>query len=640
MKNKYLIILVSFLTIAYSSVAQNTVYFNGLGRALVTSDRIGGSLYDSTSTQGAGGATPNLINGTQKLAPDTGSAKRGTSGYTIFDLGINAQPNETLRASAIFRIKNQFGGFYGDGSFFYFRQLRLDGIISKVVKYEIGDIDVGLTPYTLYNFDESYHDYEADIFGIRRSVVNYENFNFGNKWRMQGASGSTSLKFNKIIEKINIKAFATRNRTTDYLTIPDRLFFGGRIDAVQSKYFQLGANLARMTDLPQTSPSTQGSLYNNVVTGDYKITLPVGEKAGIDLNGEFGQSYFSFDTLSQGINGGVQTNTVKKGGFYDLGIAVKHTPLNIKLFANYRAVSADYLSPGAQTRRIYDFGYATYSGNGSIASYNNLTQLYPTYNNGTNYRTPGLYDRFTQENDRNLSLQTQLMPFLPQYNNITPYGIATPNRKGFTFGISAGESDKLIKADLIIDKLSEISALPNASSQLRKFTGVKGGLSLNLAKLLKTERLITVSGGFRYEHTTRSGDTSTAAAAAPIDLKSTLIDLGFCVEIVKNLDIIAGYKSMYAKGNEILTIRDASNNVVAYESLGQYAAPGGTLSTVYNLNPGFDVKQSIYAFGFRYRFTKNTYFTTQGNFVNYFDDSQSYADYRIKQLFLNYTMVF
>ena len=158
--------------------------------------------------------------------------------------------------------------------------------------------------------------------------------------------------------------------------------------------------------------------------------------------------------------------------------------------------------------------------------------------------------------------------------------------------------------------------------------------------MLKTERLITISGGGRYEHTTRSADTSTLASAAPIDLKSTMIDLGFCVEIVKNLDIIGGYKSMYAKGNEILTIRDASNNVIGYSSLGEYQAPGGTASTVYNLNPGFNVKQSIYAFGFRYRFTKNTYFTAQGNFVNYFDDSQSYADYRVKQLFLNYTMVF
>src|SRR6185437_3065995 len=178
MKNKYLIILISFFAATSISEAQ-TVYFNGLGRALVTSDGSKGSIYDTTSAQ-----NPNNVHGSHA---DTASPKRGVGGYTIFDLGVNAQPNETLRASAIFRIKNVFGGFYGDGSFITFRQLRLDGIISKVVKYEIGDIDLGLTPYTLYNFDESYHDYEADVFAIRRSVVHYENFNFGNKWRLQGA---------------------------------------------------------------------------------------------------------------------------------------------------------------------------------------------------------------------------------------------------------------------------------------------------------------------------------------------------------------------------------------------------------------------------------------------------------------------
>ena len=633
MKNKYLIILISFLAVAYPSIAQ-TVYFNGLGRALVTSDRMGGSLFDSTT------ATKGPTSGAHA---DTASPKRGINGYTVFDLGVNAQPNESLRASAIFRIRNQFGGFYGDGSFFYFRQLRLDGVISKVVKYEIGDIDLALTPYTLYNFDESYHDYEADIFGIRRSVVHYENFNFGNKWRMQGAHAQASIKFNKIIEKINFRAFATRPRPTNYLNVPDRIFAGGRIDMVQSKYLQLGANLARMADLPQTSPNTQGSLYNNVVTGDYKINLPVGEKAGVELYGEFGKSYFNFDTLN--VKSGRDTVTAKKGGFYDLGIAVKQNPLNIKLFANYRYVSADYLSPGAQTRRIYDFGYAGYGANGSLTNYNNLTQIYPSYNNGLYERAPSLYDRFTQENMRNLTLSPQLMPYLPQYNNITPYGVATPNRKGVTFGISAGDADKLIKADLVVDKLSEITgqgttATGQNNMQLRKFTGVKGGASLNIAKLLKTERIITLSGGARYEHTTRQAGVDTSASIAAIDFKSTLVDLGLTVEIFKNFDIIAGYKSLFAKGNEVLAIRDASNNIVAYSSIGQVTQPGIGSYNVYNLNPGFNVKQSIYAFGFRYRFTKNTYFTAQGNLVNYFDDGQVDANYQVKQLFLNYTMIF
>src|SRR5690606_26351041 len=140
MRKNLLFVAILAISIVNFAEAQG-VYFNGLGRAIVTNDNLSGLALDSDSIGSI---------------PDSKHDRKGTGGYTLFDLGINAQPSENLRANAILRVRNEFGGFYGDGSFLEFRQLRLDGILNKVVKYEIGDIDLSMTPYTLYNFSEMY----------------------------------------------------------------------------------------------------------------------------------------------------------------------------------------------------------------------------------------------------------------------------------------------------------------------------------------------------------------------------------------------------------------------------------------------------------------------------------------------------
>jgi hypothetical protein len=85
------------------------IFFTGLGRALVTSDRLKGNL----------------------LSGDTASPTRGTEGYVLFDLGVNMQPYEFLRAKAIIRLKNTFGAFYGQGASVEFRQVLIEEPLLK-----------------------------------------------------------------------------------------------------------------------------------------------------------------------------------------------------------------------------------------------------------------------------------------------------------------------------------------------------------------------------------------------------------------------------------------------------------------------------------------------------------------------------
>lgn len=601
---KKVLILAAVSTSTMMVSNAQVVYWNGLGRALVTGSYLNGNVLN---------ADPNALPTPQ--AKDLTSARKSTDGYTIFDLGVNAQPNETLRASATLRLINSFGGFYGDGSQFVFRQIRLDGIIGKKVKYEIGDIDLSLSKYTLFNSNEIYNDYESDILTQRRSVVEYENFNFGNKWRLQGAHIETSLRFTSGIEKIGLRFFATRNRRYTPSVTPDRYMLGGHVDVVQSRMIQIGGNYVYLFDAAGTVSSPGLTNKNQVITGDWKVNH-FTDKMDFSFYGEVGMSNNVYsqnevDTISS-------SKRFKESGFYDLGVSAKYKPLLLKVFANYRNVGADFFSSGAQTRRINDYGYGGSHGTNTLGLFNQL-------DNNTTQRGlqamggATMLDYVSDQNLRNLNLQNVLMAFNPAYNNITPYGQATANRKGLTIGASIGSAEKVIKADLVVDLMSEVSTVGDSvTNALRKFTGVKGGTMFNLHKLLRFEKDIIFTVGARYEQTKRDG-------SAPVDLKSTLIDLGLTVEVVKHLDILGGIKTINAKGNEFIYTRNIYNQISSANPF-----------TNFNLNQN----QFLYSFGARYRFSKNTYFTVNGVSQSVKFEDASNRNYKINQIFFNYTMVF
>jgi hypothetical protein len=551
MTKKYLYI--GILMICFSSALHaQKLYFNGLGRALLSNSRLHGNA----------------------LSNDTSSARKRTTGYFLFDFGINYQPSNNFRTSATIRLRNELGGFYGTANHLSFRQFKIEGILAKSIKIEVGDLDLGLTPYTLYNFDEIYHDYESEIFAIRRRITNYENFNFGNKWRLQGGNISSDIKFSRGIDRIGIRGFLTNTGRTDYFHLPtlQRIIAGGRIDLVQSKFFKVGGNYTGMFDT--RNQPTENNFNNHVFTGDYKININI-DSLTFSLYGEAGKSTFTNHTAGQKYE--------QNGKFYEANLSGNIKPWTLNLYGSYRMVDENFTSPGAQTRRIFD---------------NGIPQLFTQTDNNTLIRQPSLLDRYSDESIRNLFIRPTLMAFLPQYNNITPYGIATPNRKGFSFGFNKGNSDKALMADGRVDLLKEVKAEGGAGQ--RNFTGIKGGFLLNLHKLMKWEKMVSINFGIRKEDTKRNPDS--------LRLKSTLWDAGINIEIFRKFDLLFGYKLLNAKGNE---------SGIAYSNL----------------------RDGIIASGLRYRFSRNTFFTAQGHWVKHLNMNMS-DDYKINQLFLNFTMIF
>ena len=60
--------------------------------------------------------------------------------------------------------------FGGGGVSFNVRQLTLKGVAGNKIRYELGDIDLSASPYTLFNNHEEGAVSENSIFSTRRDV--------------------------------------------------------------------------------------------------------------------------------------------------------------------------------------------------------------------------------------------------------------------------------------------------------------------------------------------------------------------------------------------------------------------------------------------------------------------------------------
>jgi len=416
----------------YANAQQTKKFsFTGLHRGYVAKDELKGNV----------------------LEGDTTSNREGVSGFFLVDLGLNYEPHQEFRAIAQLRLRNEFGAFFGVGASATFRQFKVEGTIKKKLRYEIGDIDVVATPYTLYNPNEIWNEYESDIFKHRRSITSYENFNIDNKWRLQGFQTSASLTYSKLIKELVFNLYGTRTKGAFsanqlgafYFNNPDRFVFGGRVGLIQSKYFEFGINSNNIYDIVGTQRDSAYAYSNSVITSDYRITLE-SNKFKLKVYGESGISSYSFQIPNKS-----ESSKTYQGSFYDVSTSIQYKPIKLKLYAGLRNVGEYYYSPAAQTLRL----------NASLQPYN-----FTLLSNNTVPRDLTLFDRLTDVSLYNQVISPTLMPFDPRINNATPYGMATPNRKGITVGFDLPTSfiNLMGKAELLDEVKGE------GTSAKRKFS--------------------------------------------------------------------------------------------------------------------------------------------------------------------------
>ncbi len=561
--------------IGLSAMAQSPVYFTGYGRALV-----GKSLYDKKS---------NFVK------DDTTSKKQSLDGNFVFDLGVNVKTSDQFKANAILRFYNAFGNFFGSGSVMEFRQVQIQTVLAKKVLFELGDLDMGLTKYTLYNNNEpTSSEFEAEPFKIRRDIVHYENFNNGNKWRLQGAQASSNINFNKGIQKISLTAMGARTIASDYLTTPDRLFFGGQARVKQSKYFEIGGNVASLADIAGTVRDTLVSYDNTVLSGDFKASYTT-RTLNFGVYGETGRSFYDFSKTA------TKERVKKFDGYMDVNASVAHRYVPFSFNIGYRLVGPDFTSPGAQTMRVLDYQNPILLPTGGSPAGTIMDRQSMTF------------DRMSDLNVYNRSLSAVLMTFNPVYNNATPYGVATPNRQGVSTDLKYGNKDSLVYVNVHAELLSEVLGV--GLSDKRRFTLIQPGVTVNLNQLYGGKRMLALSGAMRYEDTKGSNATG-------IDFTSTMIDGSLTVETLKGLDITGGLKMLQASGKELLAVRDDFNRIASY--------------TLVEPN----VEQMVYAAGIRYRFTKYIYLAANAFMLENLNKSNTVENYKMNQYFFSYIMRF
>ena len=567
MAKRFFLIMFSTILLVVGAKAQQKPYqFTGLGRAIVANSKINGNAYDQ----------------------DTASATAGTGGYTLFDLGVHVQPLSYLKGTAVIRLKNQFGAFFGEGTSLDVRQLTLNGLIGKKVHYVLGDIDVQMTPYTVFNNIDT-TEFESEIFSTRRGISFYENFNVGNNWRVQGGKIKSILLINNDLGTITTQGFISRTRANDFVSLPDRFLGGASALANIKEQLSIGVNYATLFEVKDQVDEV--AQYNNQV-----ITGTVGLKHNFNdlIIGFSAESGYSSYNRTDADTSTRTANDI----FYDAELNLDHAQSGLKLLVKYSRVGTNFYSPGAQTLRINNA---------------NTPTLFADISNAAASREQIQFDRITQSNLYNPTIMSELMYFLPQYGNLEPFGDATPNRSGLTIQASYEAPKKWLKLNLKGKLYSESSAA--TGNEKRQFIAFDAGGNIRIGQALDLNKQIDLVAGYSIENTNRDSPDE-------IDFAINKLDVGLKVETVKDLFILFGLKQLQASGNEYLNTRNEFNDIET--------------SNAFDL----DITQTHLAWGIQYEFSEKTYFSVNGNYVGSKDRESNLNDYNITQYFVNYTLQF
>lgn len=556
------------------------VQFNGLGRTLLSNTDIDGNVLES----------------------DTGTTRRFTDGEFLLDLQMNATPNEKTEVQTILRLRNEFGGFFGAGMTVEVRELWARGIIADVVEYHVGDMDLALTPYTFFNFNEEAMVNEAAAFTPLRDVIHYEQFyHNGNTRRVQGAKLNFGLKFANVLRDFDAMAFIARVRGTDFLTIPSRYTSGGQAmfttrtlgGKPNGMMASGGLNYVYTFDDRQVGELTTG-IGNQVFTGNWDARLLQNEKYNLHFVGESG--------VSEIVNRNDSTELFSASDvFVDLGLKFTIPKHKLAFTGAFFDVGPDFFSIAAQSRRIDLTNEKTY---------------YDRLGVDQAVRQMSLFDMTRDRALYTFELSDRLMPYDPRFSNTLPYGTATPNRRGFRLGVEYGEETDVIESRLDAVFASEIRG--QGTNELKNFTLIRAAANFNLHRYFDFSRKLRLTAGYQYEDTQRGG-----LAVEQIELTSNLIDLGIELELFSGFELLVGSKTLMADGNEFVPRIDEFNVVRDFP-------------TVFRAED----REQLLATGIKYTFKDGVYLTIQYHRFTSAKGDNNPNDYNLNQVFVLYTMTF
>ena len=566
MKKTYLyyFLFLMLSPILVQSQVKSKLWYDGNSRVIFNRDALEGTIKDI----------------------DTVSTRSNGGGSTVLDLGFHFTPVDDIEIFSEIRLKNDFGGMWGNKSVVELRRLSAKGIVNNKIAFSIGDIYLKQTKFTLYNYEQELSQYEPSVFKFYRDYVNYENYYQSNYHRLQGLQTNFSYNMYNFIEQLDFDAFTARIRGVEWLGKPELLMLGGSAIVRLSNKINLGSHYVNTFEVLSSSNGTV-AYYNPVLNTQISYSGSVNDNPyKMLLEGGFSKRGWDGDSLAPEV----------KGNFMQASIHSKR--INGELDLGFRYVDSDFRSMGAQTRRI---------------QYNNSTTTYPYYSNNYTQRKVSLLDVMSDPNVYNKNLSTSLMSYNPMYSSVTPYGDATPNRIGFTAKISNMNITDFFSTNIQTQYFSEVIGQGTTQKRMLNKSALQSMLLLN--KLLSTKKSLILEGSMNLETVNRAGEDF-----EKIDFTSILYSGSISYELIKNFKIIAGAKVFYAEGNEFIADRDK------YDQINDYS------------NHIYDSKETILIAGLQHHFTEDIYFTMQYNQFNVLDKTNTYDEFSLGRLIFMFNM--
>jgi hypothetical protein len=252
------------------------------------------------------------------------------------------------------------------------------------------------------------------------------------------------------------------------------------------------------------------NLHNHVVSSKSSLKFN-----NIELYSEFGISKRTNSSLLSSNNKWID------GGFMSFDFKTNFLK-KLLLTLNYRSVSDDFSSPGAQTKRI---------------NYAMAPNLFPLVDNSSINRDIIASDIvsditfFSSASFYNRNIDYSLDAFNPIFGVSEPYGISTPNRQGISSMIEYSDSSNIFYLQGKVSFLNDLTG----EGVLEKRNYFTYSLSSNIFinKLLDFEKIILINGGFNYSNAKRNH--SPEIFVQNVDFNNSIFDLGLELEIIKNL---------------------------------------------------------------------------------------------------------
>jgi hypothetical protein len=519
---------------------------------------------------------------------DSTTAKRNTGGYALIDMGVNIKPNKSTEILGMFRIRNGYGGFWGSGVNFDVRQMYIKGVVANTVRYQIGDLNLKQTPFTLYNHHADAIDSLPAIFALQNSIVNYEKFYKNNTWRMQGANIDFGVTFNKGIQDLNVTGFINRVNPTNFGNVAERLMSGAVVEFVQSNQFKFAYNVNKVFDVLGTIRDSN-AFKNTVQSIDAKWNTKLANKKVV-VTGELGNSNYNYrlDTLAPKLN----------DYFAHASATIDLNKQNLKATIGYLNVGPEYRSIGTQSKDV---------------NYNSLPVYFDRYTNKQNIRPLALLDVIGNDNIYNRTISSRLAPQNNLFNNAMPYGIATANRLGM-YGRVHYKKD--VDATITYYNLSEIKG--EGTLALRKFSILKLNAMIPLQTYLGFNNKLELQLGAQIQNINRNSN----AALENVAYKNLQTNAGIRYEIFKDFDLLAGYIAQNTNGDDFIADRNSNNEIIYFNQ------------------QKYDTKQNIKAIGVRYNFTSKIFLSTMYQQAAFTDQLKENASYNINQFSILFNMLY